>query len=408
MSNTINVGVVFSSRFKTGTSRKFSSYINYMDRESAIRSHHFTKYNMVEYDGYNNYMSNPEKSSGLFSSQKDNLTKKETCQLKKQFKTAQKNDSVMWQDVVSFDNRWLEKYGLYQVSTGILNEEVIMQAVRESVKDILEKEGMSNSAVWSGAIHYNTQHIHVHLAIVEPKPTRPYKTFTNKKTGEQYQSRPGYRKEPHIKNFRSKLVSRIVNREQELTKIASLVRNSIGNRTVEFRKLPDRILQKQYHRIYQKLPQDKRLWKYNMNALKELRPLIDEFSATYITLYHKEDMQELVSALDKQTALNQEIYGTGEKDFGRFQETTSNKLNELYTRLGNTLLSDMKNFEEDFAKEYQPFSPQSQAVGKPTKGLSRGRLNQLKKAFSTHIDHAKNQRKYREFQQSIEQEQERG
>lgn len=405
MSNKINVGVVFSSRFKTGTNRKFSSYINYMDRESAIRTHHFSEYNMVDYDGYNNYMSNPEKSSGLFSSQKDNLSKNEITHLKEQFKIAQKNDSVMWQDVVSFDNRWLEKYGMYNESTGVLNEKAIMQAVRESVKDILEKEGMSNSAVWSGAIHYNTQHIHVHLAIVEPKPTRPYKIFTNKKTGEQYQARAGYRKEPNIKNFRSKIANRIVNREQELTKISSLVRNSIGNREIKFRKLPDKILQKQYSRIFNKLPDDKRLWKYNMNSMKELRPLIDEFSTTYINLYHKEDMQKLISALDKQTELNQEIYGTGTKEIGRYQDTTSNKLDELYTRLGNTLLSDMKSYDFSLNNEKTSLLNQSPTAGKASKGISRGRLNQLKKAFSKDFDHVKNQRKYKELQQSIEQEQ---
>ena len=36
---------------------------------------------------------------------------------------------------------------------------------------MLEKENLQNS-VWSGAIHYNTDNIHIHVATVEPSPLR--------------------------------------------------------------------------------------------------------------------------------------------------------------------------------------------------------------------------------------------
>ena len=72
-----------------------------------------------------------------------------------------------------------------------------MNAVRTAMKEQLNREGLANSAIWTAAIHYNElHHIHVHIAIVEPNPTREYKTFSNK-DGSTYQARRGSRSKKH-------------------------------------------------------------------------------------------------------------------------------------------------------------------------------------------------------------------
>lgn len=38
------------------------------------------------------------------------------------FKTAHENGSIMWQDVISFHNPWLEKQGIYDEITKTLDE----------------------------------------------------------------------------------------------------------------------------------------------------------------------------------------------------------------------------------------------------------------------------------------------
>ena len=40
------------------------------------------------------------------------------------FKTAHENGSIMWQDVISFHNPWLEKQGIYDEKTKTLDEKV--------------------------------------------------------------------------------------------------------------------------------------------------------------------------------------------------------------------------------------------------------------------------------------------
>ncbi|NEU35866.1 hypothetical protein GN156_34995, partial [bacterium LRH843] len=82
--------------------------------------------------------------------------------LKEIFRQAQKNDSVMWQDVISFDNKWLEERGIYNSKTGWVNEGAIQNSIRKGMEVLLREEQLEQSGVWSAAIHYNTDNIHVH------------------------------------------------------------------------------------------------------------------------------------------------------------------------------------------------------------------------------------------------------
>ena len=161
------VGVIVKSKFITHTSDKFNSYINYMNREDAIRNDAYSRYSL-----YSDYMGNPKKTTGLFDKEKDILSKDDVNNSKKLFELAQKNKSIMWQDVFSFDNLWLEKNGLYNSRTHELDERKIKNAVRKSIALSLDKLGITDSAIWNGAIHFNTDNIHIHVAICEPNPTK--------------------------------------------------------------------------------------------------------------------------------------------------------------------------------------------------------------------------------------------
>lgn len=85
-------------------------------------------------------MGNPEKTSGLFTSEKDNLTESEKMQLKEIFEQAQKNESVMWQTVISFDNRWLKQNGIISENDDAIDEAKLKEVARGGVNRMLEAE----------------------------------------------------------------------------------------------------------------------------------------------------------------------------------------------------------------------------------------------------------------------------
>lgn len=166
MSDKINAGVVVMTKFVASSSSVFTGYIDYIDRENAVRNEHISSFSV-----YTDYMDNPTKTSDLFTDSSNHLSAEEKTSLKRVYETAQKNGSPMWQTVISFDNRWLEEHGLYDSKTKILDTKHLMGYTRKAVNPMLEAEGLEN-ATWSAAIHYNTDNLHIHIATVEPIPTR--------------------------------------------------------------------------------------------------------------------------------------------------------------------------------------------------------------------------------------------
>ena len=105
-------GVVVVTKFCKSKSQAFMKYVDYMNREEAVRLENESQFNL-----YTDYMGNSEKTTGLFTKQKDMLSKEERDALKKGFEMAQKNGSLMWQTVISFDNWWLDENGIYSHDT---------------------------------------------------------------------------------------------------------------------------------------------------------------------------------------------------------------------------------------------------------------------------------------------------
>ena len=337
MAHEIIAGVISKHAFVSPTSLKFSGYIAYMSRSEAVRTESYASHNFafddMDYDGYNNYMSNPEKSSGLFSKDGNFLTKSQVSNLQKQFAVAQNNESNMWQVVFSFDNAWLEKHNVYKRNSNRLQEQVIMNATRNAMADLLKSEGLLNSAVWSGAIHYNTDNIHVHVAFVEPEPTRELMMYKGTL------QRRGKLKYSNIERAKSRIANSISDRTLDFQKIDELVRQKIGSNEIAYQDLDEKRLTERYIKIFSLLPHDRRLWKYNNNAMSKIRPELDLFIEDFIQTYRQDEFSELNGLLDKQVAFNRETYGQK----SRFDDYKTNKIHDLYSNIGNTILKEMSS-----------------------------------------------------------------
>lgn len=387
-------------KFVMSNNQKFQKYIDYIDRDEATRTKEFHQYNILESDGYNHYMEDPEKSSGLFTANKDHLTKEERLTVKKLFQKAQSNDSLMWQDVFSFDTNWLTEVGLYDAKNDQLNEPKIMNAIRVAMNEQLNAEKLKNSAVWTAAIHYNElHHIHVHIAIVEPEPTREYGTFT-KKDGTTYEARKGFRSKKNVDRFRSQVMSQLLDRDQPLAQISSMIRTQLGKHKGSMRQLPDSELTYLYDKIYQSLPPDHSKWKYNMNAMNGIRPDIDRFIRTYLNTYEKNEYHELQNLLDENSAFYMKLYGEGTKEYQRANDFKATKNAELYSLLGNSLLKEMSN---QYKAEHEiPTKDGSvdwkQLMAKQSKNGSgpsaKPDLSKVKKALKKDFQSIKNQQVY--------------
>lgn len=369
-------GIVSAMRFERPGDAHFSSYINYINRSDAMRSKHFKDWNAVNYDGYNNYMENPEKSTGIFTAGKDQLDLDARKQLRQSFEKAERNGSVMWQTVVSFDNTFLAEHGLYDLQTKEVDQQKLRTAIRTGMSRLLANEGLTASALWSASIHLNTDNIHVHIATVEPDPQREFKEF--ERDGKVIQERKGYLRASTLSKFKSAVANELLNRDPSLAQISSLIRDRLPAHQEPWRNLPDRQLMNYYKQIYSKLPADRRQWRYNMNGMKDMRPLLDGFASRYMQLYHKTELEALDSQLMTEVNFREFLYGKGQpgKEENRARDYYDHKYDELFARMGNSVLKEMlaqdrrtQSERDDFNVDVSEQSGHSSAGRVPNHGI---------------------------------------
>ncbi|WP_254843960.1 relaxase MobL [Virgibacillus dokdonensis] len=150
--------------------------------------------------------------------------------MKQQFQLGQKKGSPMWQDVLSFDNAFLEEQGLYNSKTKQLDERRMKNIVRGAVKEMLQAEKMNDTTVWAAAIHHNTDNIHVHIAMIEPKPTRETVRFYDEENDMWIEQFRGNRKQSSLNKMKSKVANQMLDRSKEYNRIDALIRGAVHSK----------------------------------------------------------------------------------------------------------------------------------------------------------------------------------
>ncbi len=163
----------------------------------------------------------------------------------------------------------------------------------------------------------------------------------------------GKRKQKSIDAMKSKVVNSIMDRSEEYKKINDLIRNKIVKSKKDVHLSEKRKIKKLFDEIMKELPEDKKQWQYNYNSISHVRDKIDQLSDMYIEKYHKKDFEELKERLEE-IEMMKEAYGGSEEDKQRYNQFGDTKINDLYTRLGNAVLKEMKQVaKEEQQVEFQ-------------------------------------------------------
>lgn len=406
-------GVILTKTFvsskTTKIQKQYKDYVNYIDREEATLKERF-----MNYSSYNNYMDNPNKKGGLFTNNKDFLTDKEKSELKKRFLIAQQNNSILWQDVVSFDNEFLEKHGLYDSKTNVLDEKKLMEATRSMMRIPEEREKLSNM-LWSASFHYNTDNIHIHIAYVEMTPN-----IKRRKKGEE-ESRGKFKLQT-VEKMKSNFVNVMLDRQKGLNKINNIIRKDIINERPNDLFYKDINMKKLMVNIYKSLPKDKKQWHYNYNTVDKKK--IDLLSDYYIEYYKTDEFKLLKQELKKEELLLKEIYGEGiQQQYKNYYKT---KIDDLYTRMGNSFIKEIKEIMKEKEnnrnnKRNTQFkrsiidnnirtnmdtvnkdNVQKNLSSKQGYFISRKDINAIKRVFNKDFESIKNQQEYEKLNREIE------
>jgi hypothetical protein len=353
-------GVIYSAAFVISSAQAFKEFIDYMNRSAAVRNENFDKYNAFSaqnqadsynsieggnetmFSTYNDYMSNPEKTSSSFTRHYDQAPIEVMNHLKDYFTQAQENQSPLWQMVFSFKNEWLVEHGLMNEKTNRVDTVSLIGAARKAVTDLEKKEGLEGE--WSGAIHYNTKHIHVHIGYVEKEPTREWGYYEHptdpEKTGWQYMAKF---KQSAIKSTRRTFVNTLLKNESQLKELSQSIRQQVAlakeNRSDflvgRYEALATDLLQA--------LPDNKYFWKYGFAERHGFKEPLDRMVNLFLNTDGKETMEKVVRLLKPISDEYESAYGNP-KNAPSYYENQLYGKNGLYAQIGNQILHEVRTF----------------------------------------------------------------
>lgn len=344
---------VLKSEFELpGTNAKgYAGIVDYMTDKLKVKKGE--EYNNTHYypEGILSYMADEKKASGLFTREKDFVDKNSIRELKESYQQAEKNGSLQWKFVGSFDNEWLKENQILD-SDGVVQEQTLKKAVRVMMERLIKEENfIPSQTIWAASFHHNTDNLHFHISLVEKENSRELVKRRKKKiekslspTGMQirfYRNQGGTCLQPKGKlkqatldKMKSSFLNELTrsNRKQFLEKQTALRDNLVQELQLPQETFTER---KELLFILQVLPQDKKEWQYK--KISREYPLaknrIDAYTKSYLKKSGKqEDFQRIVQ---EESDFRARLYG-GSHDYPK------NQMADLEYRLGNRLLKELK------------------------------------------------------------------
>lgn len=326
-------------------SLNFPEYIDYMNRSYATEKQTSNK-------------------TAVFNQEKNHLTTGEVDQLKNQLETAYQNGSLLWQGVLSFDNSFLAKHGLYDMETGQVDQAAIKNVLRTAMPHLIQREGLSSDAFWWGNIHLNTDNIHIHFGLSEVESAREKIFYAPRGRMElrgnfSQKSIQGLKSEIFHGLLNDQTRSRLLRQEQVLANLKTdLLRNVLQGHQVATAAEKNFLEQ-----AYNHLPQNKN-WRFKSNAkdfatskfflnryldsyfenegkevydnfIKETRTFLEEYRTAYSSDDHRS--YERVRYVDGK-AVKQTVSSAGYD----MEKLLKRRENDLRERLGNAILKQFK------------------------------------------------------------------
>lgn len=350
-------GIILKTQFTSpnrSTSKGFSGFVDYIEREEATESEkNFVVEDTITKEEFENYLNYMDRFNGMFSLDSETLSLEKIKNIKSIFREAEQNGSIMWQDVVSFNNNFLEKEKIYDPIKNTLDEKRLISASKKMMNSFIEKEKL-NEPYWVGAIHRNTDNIHIHFSTVERKPSRPEKEYEG-----NYESR-GKRKQSTIDSMKTSFVNELGIHSEHYKAISKKRDKAINN--LKQVKLEDKFLslsnyikfEKTINELFDNLPDD---WEYkvarNHVSYKFLnsndKKLVDNAISILATNDNnlKSSIHDYHESIEKLNDKLIETYGLKENPSKDFKHKRSKEFNE---RLGNCFLKEMGRYKRETNK----------------------------------------------------------
>lgn len=312
----------------SSSNRGFAKYVT---REEAL------KQSKEEAEGFFRYATNEQKTQyqGIFNKDKIGLTEAEkqefidkSAELINRSKDEEK--LYMFKDVVSFDNEYLKEHHLIDSNNQVDVRGISRLVQRAYERHVLEL-GMSKDYQLLGAIHLNTDNVHVHVGLADHKYNERY-----------------YRSQKSIKAIKRSITTDI-NNEQRQTLFKEIDRDRKALREKILKDIKPKFSpkdpnEKLLKEIMKELPQDQKLWRMKSNAvsMKQPKALVKEYIDKELEKHHGKAFNDFKEKLKQDEKYNQRLYGKSEAN-----QTYQKKLDRFYEETGNKIFKTIKELKKE-------------------------------------------------------------
>ena len=344
---------VLKSEFELpGTNAKgYAGIVDYMTDKLKVKKGE--EYNNTNYypEGILSYMADEKKASGLFTKEKDFVDKNFIRELKESYQQAEKNGSLQWKFVGSFDNEWLKENQILDPD-GEVREQTLKKAVRVMMERLIKEEKfIPSQTIWAASFHHNTDNLHFHISLVEKENSRELVKRRQKKiektlspTGMQtrfYRDQGAESLQPKGKLKQAtldKMKSSFLNELTRSSRKKFLERQTtLRDNLVHELQLPQETItqKRELFRILQALPEDKKKWQYK--TITREYPIAKERIDSYTQRYLRDSGKKITfqRVLEEEARFRERLYG-GNHNY------KENQMADLEYRLGNRLLKELK------------------------------------------------------------------
>ena len=362
--------VVFKNKFTYEWHIGSGDLLDYYQRPQAFRkSSSLQNKENSDYD-FINYMQNDEKSDGCFSSTSDFMTEEEIENFRKLERNSQSEGCPKYVQVISFDNKFLEENGI--IVGGNLDTARIKAVTRTAMNKLIESEPKfdKDNVYWCGAIHINTDNVHIHTSLLE-KHRRE-----NRQT--KYKDKDMISVEAFDK-LKSAVASSIIKNDKRTEELTRLEREILLPKFKE--NFTNTTAQMQH--LIKILPKEEG-WQYNRPKMKRFRPEIDKCVDNIIQSNPelRGRFTEYLAKLDSMSEFYKDLYGEGNRY--KYLEYKTNKLNDFYARAGNQLLKELVILkhtpDSELAEIKKPIIPKLSAKSSYYDGIKALKEKNIKEA----------------------------
>lgn len=342
---------------------QFSKYLGYMARSSALATiqgkRELTPQETQELKRVNEAankltdlkVTKDKLAVGFFTSDMDQVHLKDFQHIRDQLTKAQANHSVLWQDVISFDNDFLVKKGILNKETGMLDEQAMRHASQEMMKTFQAKMNPPlYQPYWMASIHRNTDNVHIHFATVEAINQRPI-IEREDKFGNLVKQPKGRRPQKVIDQMKSVFTNTLINTSdltKEISRNRDQVRANVFQHFEKQKENPD--FQAMINQFMEHLPADRRNWNYKWLEKNDAngKALLDIITETL--LKDDQDYRTYKKDISDYQDTRQALYGISKRENKNYKV---NKLKDIRRRNGNAVLKSLATLDKQANKMHK-------------------------------------------------------